>query len=208
MAGGSLEGALPSGRSGGEPWRPLSSMLPLGGPHSPSVRLTDVVTHERPGRRRDAGRREARRPRRVRLQPLSVCPPPCEKELVRVAHEAIDRRLRRDRDQLERRRRVPRRTAPRRWRASRRTRPGGFPFPVRRVARRRARVPRRGARPISFSSMRPQARLSRSVRRDSRPSNGRPVTGRDLRAALDAVLSGKKPLADQKPSVGCNIKWA
>ena len=42
---------------------------------------------------------------------------------------------------------------------------------------------------------------------DSRPSNGKPVTGRDLRAAIEAVLSGKKPLADQKPSVGCNIKW-
>ncbi len=42
---------------------------------------------------------------------------------------------------------------------------------------------------------------------DSRPSNGKPVTGRDLRSALDAVLSGKKPSADQKPSIGCNIKW-
>jgi hypothetical protein len=43
---------------------------------------------------------------------------------------------------------------------------------------------------------------------DSRPSNGKPVTGRDLRAAIDAVLSGKKPAADQKPSVGCSIKWS
>jgi peroxiredoxin len=41
----------------------------------------------------------------------------------------------------------------------------------------------------------------------SRPGNGVPVTGRDLRAALDAVLAGKAPSADQKPSVGCNIKW-
>ena len=41
----------------------------------------------------------------------------------------------------------------------------------------------------------------------SRPDNGMPVTGQDLRAALDAVLAGKPPLDDQKPSIGCNIKW-
>lgn len=42
---------------------------------------------------------------------------------------------------------------------------------------------------------------------DSRPSNGKPVTGADLRAALDAVLAGRQPPADQRPSMGCNIKW-
>lgn len=42
---------------------------------------------------------------------------------------------------------------------------------------------------------------------DSRPSNGRPVTGADLRAALDAVLAGRAPAAEQTPSIGCNIKW-
>ena len=42
---------------------------------------------------------------------------------------------------------------------------------------------------------------------DSRPSNSAPVDGRDLRAALDALLSGDKPAAEQKPSIGCNIKW-
>ena len=42
---------------------------------------------------------------------------------------------------------------------------------------------------------------------DSRPGNGIPVTGEDLRAALDAVLSGKPVAAEQKPSIGCNIKW-
>ncbi|MCI0631396.1 MAG: thioredoxin family protein [Phycisphaerales bacterium] len=42
---------------------------------------------------------------------------------------------------------------------------------------------------------------------DSRPSNGLPVTGKDLRAALDAVLAGKPVSRDQKPSIGCNIKW-
>lgn len=42
---------------------------------------------------------------------------------------------------------------------------------------------------------------------DSRPSNSIPVTGRDLRAAIDAVLSGTDVEQRQKPSIGCNIKW-
>ncbi len=42
---------------------------------------------------------------------------------------------------------------------------------------------------------------------DSRPGNNLPVTGRDLRAALDAVLAGQPVPANQKPSIGCNIKW-
>ena len=42
---------------------------------------------------------------------------------------------------------------------------------------------------------------------DSRPGNGKPVTGRDLRAAMDAVLAGRPAPDDQKPSLGCNIKW-
>jgi hypothetical protein len=42
---------------------------------------------------------------------------------------------------------------------------------------------------------------------DSRPGNGVPVTGADLRAAMDAVLAGEPVSAKQKPSIGCNIKW-
>ncbi|HXF96586.1 MAG TPA: hypothetical protein VNI61_10865 [Gemmatimonadales bacterium] len=41
----------------------------------------------------------------------------------------------------------------------------------------------------------------------SRPGNGVPVTGKDLRAALDAVLAGRPVPGEQIPSVGCNIKW-
>lgn len=41
----------------------------------------------------------------------------------------------------------------------------------------------------------------------SRPDSGLPVTGQDLRTALDAVLAGRKPSDDQKASIGCNIKW-
>ena len=43
---------------------------------------------------------------------------------------------------------------------------------------------------------------------DSRPGNDKPVTGADLRAAIDKVLSGKTVPEDQEPSIGCNIKWA
>ena len=42
---------------------------------------------------------------------------------------------------------------------------------------------------------------------DSRPGNGKPVTGKDLRAAIDAMLAGQSVSQDQRPSAGCNIKW-
>jgi AhpC/TSA family len=42
---------------------------------------------------------------------------------------------------------------------------------------------------------------------DSRPGNGIPVTGKDVRAALDALLAGKSVPPNQKASIGCNIKW-
>lgn len=42
---------------------------------------------------------------------------------------------------------------------------------------------------------------------DSRPGNGVPVTGKDLRAALDQMLAGRPVPPQQKPSIGCNIKW-
>jgi thiol-disulfide isomerase/thioredoxin len=41
----------------------------------------------------------------------------------------------------------------------------------------------------------------------SRPGNDEPVTGRDLRAAADALLAGREPSPEQRPSLGCNIKW-
>ncbi len=42
---------------------------------------------------------------------------------------------------------------------------------------------------------------------DSRPDNGLPVTGKDLRHALDCIVEDKENSEDQKPSIGCNIKW-
>lgn len=43
---------------------------------------------------------------------------------------------------------------------------------------------------------------------DSRPGNGLPLNGSDLRKAIDALLTGNEISAAQKPSIGCNIKWA
>ena len=42
---------------------------------------------------------------------------------------------------------------------------------------------------------------------DSRPDSGKPVTGRDLRTAMDAVLADQPVNPDQRASIGCNIKW-
>ena len=42
---------------------------------------------------------------------------------------------------------------------------------------------------------------------DSRPGNGKPITGIDLTLAVEALLAGKPPVSVQKPSMGCNIKW-
>ena len=42
---------------------------------------------------------------------------------------------------------------------------------------------------------------------DSRPANKKPVTGKDLRTALDRVIKGLAQKKEQKPSIGCNIKW-
>ena len=42
---------------------------------------------------------------------------------------------------------------------------------------------------------------------DSRPGNEVPVTGKDLRGALDALLAGRPISSQQRPSIGCNIKW-
>ncbi|RKZ80790.1 MAG: thioredoxin family protein [Candidatus Parabeggiatoa sp. nov. 1] len=42
---------------------------------------------------------------------------------------------------------------------------------------------------------------------DARPKNDAPVTGKDIRAALDAILAGQLVNPNQTPSIGCNIKW-
>ncbi len=61
--------------------------------------------------------------------------------------------------------------------------------------------------PDFFLFDKPRKLVYRGQLDDSRPNNGKPVTGADLRAALDAVLAGKPAAAQQWPSIGCNIKW-
>jgi len=61
--------------------------------------------------------------------------------------------------------------------------------------------------PDFFVFDRARALVYRGQMDDSRPDTGVPVTGKDLRAALDAVLAGKPVASVQKPSMGCNIKW-
>ena len=61
--------------------------------------------------------------------------------------------------------------------------------------------------PDFFLFDRERALVYRGQMDDSRPGGGLPVTGADLRAALDAVLEGRPVPQDQKPSIGCNIKW-
>ena len=70
-----------------------------------------------------------------------------------------------------------------------------------------AKAYRAACTPDFYLFDREQRLVYRGQMDDSRPGNNRPVTGADLRAALDAVLAGKPVPADQKPSVGCNIKW-
>ncbi len=54
----------------------------------------------------------------------------------------------------------------------------------------------------------PERRLAyRGQLDDSRPGNDKPVTGADLRSAIDALLAGRAVNPNQKPSLGCNIKW-
>ena len=61
--------------------------------------------------------------------------------------------------------------------------------------------------PDFFLFNRDHALVYRGQLDDSRPGNGEPVTGRNLRAALDAVLADRPVSPEQKASVGCNIKW-
>jgi peroxiredoxin len=70
-----------------------------------------------------------------------------------------------------------------------------------------ARAYRAACTPDFYVFDRQQKLAYRGQMDDSRPDSGIPVSGKDLRAALDAVLAGQPAPAVQKPSIGCNIKW-
>lgn len=84
----------------------------------------------------------------------------------------------------------------------------GYPFPyLYDETQAVAKAYRAACTPDLFLFDRDRRLVYRGQLDDSRPKNAKPVTGRDLRAALDLVLQGKPVPAEQVPSVGCNIKW-
>ena len=84
----------------------------------------------------------------------------------------------------------------------------GYDFPYLHDATQQvARAYRAACTPDFFVFDKEHQLVYRGQMDGSRPGNDVPITGADLRAALDAVLAGEKPVTDQKPSLGCNIKW-
>lgn len=70
-----------------------------------------------------------------------------------------------------------------------------------------AKAYRAACTPDFFLFNKDQRLVYRGQMDDSRPGNDTPITGADLRAALDAVLEGRVVSDEQRPSIGCNIKW-
>ncbi len=84
----------------------------------------------------------------------------------------------------------------------------GYPFPYLFDATQDvAKAYRAACTPDFFLFDRDRRLFYRGQFDDSRPGSDVPVTGRDLRAACDALLAGKEPPQPQVPSMGCNIKW-
>jgi peroxiredoxin len=84
----------------------------------------------------------------------------------------------------------------------------GYTFPYLHDATQEvARAYRAACTPDFFLFDRDRRLIYRGQMDASRPGGHVPVTGEDLRAALEAVLSGRPVSGDQKPSMGCNIKW-
>ena len=84
----------------------------------------------------------------------------------------------------------------------------GYPFPyLYDETQEVAKAYRAACTPDFFLFDRDRKLVYRGQLDDSRPSNGLPVTGKDLREALDAVIAGRPVALQQKPSIGCNIKW-
>lgn len=84
----------------------------------------------------------------------------------------------------------------------------GYPFPyLYDETQEVAKAYRAACTPDFYVFDEDQKLVYRGQMDDSRPGSDVPVTGKDLRAALDAVLEGRPVPGDQKPSAGCNIKW-
>ena len=84
----------------------------------------------------------------------------------------------------------------------------GYPFPyLYDETQKVAKAYRAACTPDFFLFDRGRRLVYRGQFDASRPGNGIPVTGKDLRAAVEAVLKGTQPSPNQAPSMGCNIKW-
>ena len=84
----------------------------------------------------------------------------------------------------------------------------GYPFPyLYDETQKVAKAYRAACTPDFFLFDRGRRLVYRGQFDASRPGNGIPITGKDLRAAVDAVLKGTPPSLNQVPSMGCNIKW-
>lgn len=84
----------------------------------------------------------------------------------------------------------------------------GYPFPyLLDETQKVAQAYRAACTPEFYLFDRARKLVYRGQFDDSRPGNNKPVTGADLRAACDALLSGGHVELNQKPSIGCNIKW-
>ncbi|MBN2491277.1 MAG: thioredoxin family protein [Planctomycetes bacterium] len=87
-------------------------------------------------------------------------------------------------------------------------REGGYTFPYLVDASQEvAKAYRAACTPDFFLFDRDRKLAYRGQMDGARPGNEVPVTGEDLRRALEAVLAGRPVPAEQKPSIGCNIKW-
>jgi peroxiredoxin len=87
-------------------------------------------------------------------------------------------------------------------------RTAGYPFPyLYDETQKVAKAYRAACTPDFFVFDRGRRLVYRGQFDASRPGNGIPVTGKDLRAAVEAVLKGTPPSINQVPSMGCNIKW-
>jgi len=84
----------------------------------------------------------------------------------------------------------------------------GYTFPYLYDAKQEvAKAYRAACTPDFYAFDKDQRLVYRGQMDASRPDSGIPVTGADLRAALDAVLTGKPVAKEQRQSIGCNIKW-
>ncbi len=179
-----------------------STMLPLG-TLAPALRLADAVTEQVV----DAA--EAARGKKGLLVAFicNHCPfvRHIRRELVRVAHGALDRGFAVLAVNSNDEKAFPQ-DGPAAMRQLAREEGWRFPF-LFDETQEVAKAFRAACTPDLFLFDRGLRLAYRGQFDDSRPSNDEPVTGASLSAAIEAVAAGRAPAAEQKPSIGCNIKW-